>query len=100
LEPEKNVKNKMTGRITNDKVFQRAKEESLLLKIYKNKRHSLIWHTIRLNKFVVNILQENIRKKGHGKTSTTTLKERDQKHRSCRLYSNNSKWKAANQSKD
>ena len=28
-----NVKNKMTDRITNDEVFQRAKEERLLLKI-------------------------------------------------------------------
>jgi len=36
---EKNVKNKM-DRITNDEVFQRAKEERLLLKILKNRPHS------------------------------------------------------------
>jgi len=33
MEPEKDIKNEMTGGITNDEVFQRAKEESLLLKI-------------------------------------------------------------------
>jgi hypothetical protein len=33
MELEKNVKYKMDGRITNDEVFQRAKEERLLLKI-------------------------------------------------------------------
>jgi len=34
------LKIKWTDRITNDDVFQRAKEERLLLKILKNIRHS------------------------------------------------------------
>jgi hypothetical protein len=38
---------KWTDRITNDEVFQRAKEERLKLKILKNRRPSWIWHTIR-----------------------------------------------------
>jgi len=41
----------------NDKVFQRTKEEILLLKIFKSRRHSWIGHTIRHNEFVVNILE-------------------------------------------
>jgi len=54
------LKIKWTDRITNDEVFQRAKEERLLLKIKinkKNRRHSWIRHTIRHNEFVVNILE-------------------------------------------
>jgi len=74
---------KWTDRITNDKVFQRAKDERLLLKILKNRRHSWIGHTIRHNEFVVNILEGAISgKKGRGKTSTTILKASSQKHRS------------------
>jgi hypothetical protein len=34
------LKIKWRDRITKDEVFQRAKEERLLLKIYKNRRHS------------------------------------------------------------
>jgi len=34
-----------------------AKEERLLLKILKNRRHSWIGHTISHNEFVVNILE-------------------------------------------
>jgi hypothetical protein len=41
----------------NDEVFQRVKEERLLLKILKNRRHSWIGHIIRHNRFVVNILE-------------------------------------------
>jgi hypothetical protein len=41
--------------ITNDEVFQRAKEERLFLKIVKNRRRSWIVHTIKHNEFVVNI---------------------------------------------
>ena len=37
---EKNVKINWTDRITNDEVFQNVKEERLLLKILKNRRHS------------------------------------------------------------
>ena len=48
---------KWTDRITNDEVFERAKEERLLLKILKDRRHSWVGHTIRHNEFVVNILE-------------------------------------------
>jgi len=41
----------------NDEVFQMAKEESLLLKILKNRCRSWIGHTIGRNKFVVNIFE-------------------------------------------
>ena len=51
------LKIKWTDRITNDDVFQRAKEERLFLKILKNRRHSWMGHTIRHNEFVVNILE-------------------------------------------
>jgi len=47
------LKIKWTDRITNDEVFQRAKEERLLLKILKNRHYSWIRHTVRL----VNILE-------------------------------------------
>jgi len=68
------LKIKWTDRIRNGEVFQWAKEERLVLKILKNRRHSWIWHTIRHNEFVVNILEEAIfGKKGHGKTSTYLL---------------------------
>jgi hypothetical protein len=53
---EKNDKNKI-DRITNEEVFQRVKEERLLLKILVNRRHSWIGHIIRHNEFVVNILE-------------------------------------------
>ena len=51
------LKIKWTDRITNDEAFQRAKEERLRLKIFKNRRHSWTGHTIRHNEFVVNILE-------------------------------------------
>jgi hypothetical protein len=54
---EKNVKIKWTDGITNDEVFQRAKEERLLLKSLKSRRHSWIGHKIMYNEFVVNILE-------------------------------------------
>jgi hypothetical protein len=47
------LKMKWADRITNYEVFQRAKEERLLLKIFKNRRHSWIAH----KEFVVNILE-------------------------------------------
>ena len=60
--------------MTNDKVFQRAKEDRLLLKILKNRRQSWIGYIIRCNEVVVNILEGAISgKKGCGKTSTTVL---------------------------
>jgi hypothetical protein len=45
------LKIKCTGRITEDEVFQRAKEERLPLKIEKNRRHSWERHIIRHNEF-------------------------------------------------
>jgi len=77
------LKIKWTNRVTNDEVFQRAKEERLLLKVLKNIRRLLIGHTIRHSEFVVSILEGAISgKKGHGKTSTTILKASRQKPRS------------------
>jgi len=55
--------------ITNDEVSQRAKEEMLLLKFLKNRRHSWIGHKIRHNESVVNILEGAIfGKKAVGRT--------------------------------
>ena len=51
------LKIKWTDGIMNVEVFQKAKEERLLLKILKIISHSWIGHTIRHNKFVVNILE-------------------------------------------
>jgi len=52
MELEMNVKIKWTERIRNDEVYQRAKEERLLLKIKKkNRPHTWIGHTIRDNEF-------------------------------------------------
>jgi len=60
----------------NDKVFQRAKEERLLLKILKNRCHSWIGYIIRHNKFVVNILEGAIaRKKAIGRPRLQYLKQ-------------------------
>jgi len=56
------LKLKWSDRITNDEVFQRAKEERLLLRILKNRRHSWIGNTIRRNELVVNILEVAISK--------------------------------------
>ena len=62
------LKIKWTDRITNDEVFQGAKEERLLLKILKNRCHSWIGHINRHNDFIVNILEEAIsRKKAIGR---------------------------------
>jgi hypothetical protein len=41
-------------------IFQRAKEEKLLLNILKNRRHLWIGHIIRHNEFAVNILERVI----------------------------------------
>ena len=52
-----NFENKMDRWNKDDEVFQRAKEERLLLKNLKNRRHSWIGQTVRHNEFVVNILE-------------------------------------------
>jgi len=57
------LKIKRTDRIKNDEVFQRVKEEKLLLNIPQNRRHSWIEHTIRLNEFVANIREGAISEK-------------------------------------
>jgi hypothetical protein len=68
----------------------------------KNRYHSWIGHTIKHNKFVVNILKELYPEKGPwqylkqvarntGAEIYTTMKI---------MACNNSRWKAANQSKD
>jgi len=71
------LKIKWTDRIKIDGVFQREKEEKLLLKIKKNnRRHSWILHTIRHNEHVVNVPEGAIFGKNiRGKTSTTLLKQ-------------------------
>ena len=75
------LKIKWTDRIKNDEIVQRSKEERLLLKVLKNRCHSLIRHTIRHNEYVVNILEGAISgKKGCRKTSTAILKASRQKH--------------------
>ena len=51
------LRQKWTDRITNDEVFQKVREDRLILKILKSRRHSWKGHTIRHNEFVVNILE-------------------------------------------
>jgi hypothetical protein len=72
------LKIKWTDRITNGEVFQRAKEERLLLEILNNGRHSWIGHTIRHIGFVVNILEGAISgKKAVGRPRLQNLKRVD-----------------------
>ena len=101
------LKIKWADKITNDKILQRAKEERLILRILNNRRHSWIGHTIRNNEFVANILEEAISgikaveiprlqyleevARNTGADSYTAMK---------RMACNNSRWKAANKSKD
>jgi hypothetical protein len=51
------LKIKWTDGVNNNEVFQRTKEERLLLKMIKNRRNFLIRNIIRHNEFVVNILE-------------------------------------------
>ena len=97
----------MTDRITNDEVFQRMKEERLLLKIIQNRRHSWIGHTVRHNEFVANVLEGAIAgKKAVGRPRLRYLKQVDRNTGADsytvmkKMLCNNSRWKAANQSKD
>ena len=101
------LKIKRTDRITNDEVFQMAREERLLLEILKNGRNSWIGHTVRYSEFVVNILEGAISgKKAVGRPRLRYLKQvaRDRGADSYtamkRMACNDSRWKAANQSKD
>jgi hypothetical protein len=66
------LKIKWTYRITNDEVFQMAKEERLLL---ENIRHLWIRYIIRHNEFVVNVLDgANSGKKAVGRPRLQYLK--------------------------
>jgi porphobilinogen deaminase len=58
------LKIKWIDRITKDELYQRVKEERLLIKTLNNRCHSLIGHIIRHNEFVVNILEGAISGKG------------------------------------
>ena len=70
------LKIKWTDSITNDEVCQRAKEERILLKFLKNRRHSWKGNTIRHNEFVVNILEGAISgKKAVGRPGLQYLKQ-------------------------
>ena len=98
---------KWTDSIRNGEVFQKVKEERLLLKILKNRRHSWIGHTIRHNEFVVNILEGAISgKKAVGRPRLQYLQQvarntgADSYPAMKRMACNKSRWKAANQSKD
>ena len=96
------------GRQNNkDEVFQRAKEEKLLLEILKNRRHSWTGHTIKHNEFVVNIPEGAISgKKAVGRLRLQYLKQvtkntgADSYRAMKRMACKNAKWKAAKQSKN
>jgi hypothetical protein len=101
------LKIKRTDIISNDEVFQRAKEEILLFKFLKNRRHSWLGHTIRHNEFVVNVIEEAISgKKAVERPRLQYLKqfprntEADSYTAMKRIACKNSRWKAANESKD
>ena len=101
------LKIKWTDRITNGEVFQKVKEERLLLKFLKNRSHSWIGHTVRHNEFVVNILEGAISgKKAVGRPRLQYLKQvarntgADSYPAMKRMACNKSRRKAANQSKD
>jgi hypothetical protein len=88
------------------KFFKREKQR-LFLKNFKNRHHSWIGHIIRHNEFVVNILEEAISgKKSVGRPRLQYSKQvarktgADSYTAMKRMACNNSKWKAANQSKD
>ena len=83
------------------------KEERLLLKLSKNRRHSWRGHTIRHNEIVINILEGAIfGKKAVGRAGLQYLKQvarntgADSYTATKRMACNNSSWKVANQSKD
>jgi hypothetical protein len=59
----------------NDEIFQRAKEERLLLKILKKRRHSQTGHKIRHSEFALNVPEGTISgKKAVGKPRLQNLK--------------------------
>jgi hypothetical protein len=87
--------------------FSKGERKRLLLKILKNRRHSWIGHTVRHNEFVIHILEGAISgKKAVGRPPLQYLKQvarntgADSYTAGKRMACNNSRWKAANQSKD
>jgi len=101
------LKIKWTDGIKYDDVYQRTKEQILLLKISKNRRRSWTGHTIRHNEFVVNITEEAISgKKAVGRPRLQYLKQVarntgvDSYTAMKRMACNNSRWTAADQSKE
>ena len=89
----------------NDEVFQTAKEERLLLKTLKSRRHSWRGHTIRHNEFIVNILEGALSgKKAVGRPRLKYIKQvarktgADSYTATKSMACNNSRCKAANQS--
>jgi hypothetical protein len=89
-----------------DEVFQRAKEERLLLTILKNRCHLWIGHIIRHNEFVVNILEGAISgKMSVGRSRLQYVKQvvrntgADSYRAMKRMACNNSRWKAATNQK-
>ena len=101
------LKIKWTDRITNGEVFQKVKEERLILKIIKNRRHSWIGHTFRHIEFVVNIIERAISgKRAVRRPRLQYLKQvarntgADSYPAMTRMACYKSRWKAANQSKD
>jgi hypothetical protein len=94
------LKIKWIYRATNDELYQRAKEERLLLKILKNRHHPWIGHIISHNKFVVNILEGTISgKRAIGIPQLQYLKQvarntGDDSYTAVkRMACNNSRWK-------
>jgi hypothetical protein len=84
-----------------------VKEERILLKSLKNRRHSYLGHIIRHSEFVVNILEGAISgKKAMGRPRLQYLKQvarnigADSYTAMKRMACNKSRRKAANQSKD
>jgi hypothetical protein len=101
------LKIKWTDTITNDKVFQRRKEEILLLKLKKNRRPSWRGHIIGHNDFLVNILEgaisgeKAVRSPRLQNLTQVPINRRvDSYTAKKRMACNNSRWKTANQSKD
>ena len=94
---------KWTERIKNDAVFSKGERRKITFKILKNRRHSWIGHTVRHNEFVENILEEAISGiKAVGRPRLQYLKQivRNTSYTAMkRMACNNSRWKAASQSK-
>jgi hypothetical protein len=96
---------KWTDKITNNKVFQRAKEKILLLNIRKNRCHSWIGNKIKHKDFVVNMDKGAIfgKKNAVGRPRLQYLTKQFARNTGADSYTamkrmacNNSIWKAAN----